>query len=109
MVKRTETSKIQEIYHQRVSACFGAALIFCLFGCKDVQRIYSYCVVDHVEKQVIYDQSHWVAHCDGDGSVVFPTRVKVGETVYYTPYYQDDDAVTTWATLRKSTSLYHRN
>lgn len=71
--------------------------MFCLFGCNQATlRTYSYCVVDHVERQIVHDQSSWIAHCDGDGSVIFPQRVDSGDLVYFTPYYENDDAVTVY-------------
>lgn len=76
--------------------------MFCLFGCKEeLSKVYSYCAVDQVERSVIHDQYGWIAHCDHGGTVVFPRRVAVGEEIYYTPYWVDDDSVTTFGYIKE--------
>ena len=71
-------------------------IAFCLLGCKELPvRSYAYCVVKEVEDRTPRNGYLWVAHCDGSGAVVFHSPVKTGDGVYYTPYYEGDDAVTT--------------
>lgn len=66
-----------------------------LFGCnKNIRVAYSYCVADTVERQILHDQSTWVTRCDGGDYVTFHSRVDPGQTIYYTPYYEDNDLAT---------------
>ena len=69
-------------------------LLLCLFGCgAKSHESYSYCAVTHVEKKEAVGHSLWIAECAGDSVVIFNRVVKEGDGVYYTPYYEGDDAV----------------
>ena len=71
-------------------------MLLCLWGCtKEHVKSYSYCAVDQVETPNPRNKYVWIAHCSGSGAVVFHSEVKAGDGIYFSPYYEDDDAVTT--------------
>jgi hypothetical protein len=76
--------------------------MLCLFGCA-TQKVttYSYCLVDDVKKDVIDDLSRWIVHCDGGGTVIFPRQVGIGEGVYFSPYYENEDPVTEYGYIKQ--------
>lgn len=79
-------------------------LAFCLIGCTDeIKRTYDYCVVDAVKHS---DHFGWEAHCNGGGTVMFSSEVKVGDEVYYSPFWVDNDSVTTYGYIK---SLHEHN
>lgn len=92
MAKRTDASQDSKVCHSR--AAFGLALVFCLFGCgAKKQETYSYCAVTSVDQKQEVGHLIWIAHCSDGNVVIFPRVVKEGDGVYFTPYWEGDDAV----------------
>ena len=73
-----------------------STLLFCLFHCKE-PKVPSdlFCLVDNVKYEEIDNVRCWVAYCSGSNTVIFNRPVELNDRVYYLPYYEDDDAVTT--------------
>lgn len=70
-------------------------LALILSGCRAApERHYDYCAVTDVEKQPDAVGGHWIAHCSDGSFVVFSGMIKEGTGIFYTPYYENNDAVT---------------
>lgn len=90
MVKRTATPQRSQVYYSRIAV----ALAFCLVGCRSVPlRTYSYCAVIRVQKKAGPSHPDYVAECADGSLVVFPQLVQEGQGIYFTPYWEGDDAV----------------
>lgn len=68
-----------------------------LVGCHPKERkpnVYSYCVVEGVEKLVEVGSTNWVTRCADGAVVILPRMIAKGQGIYYVPYELDSDSVT---------------
>lgn len=67
----------------------------CFIGCHSKQpKVYSYCVVESVEKVVEVGSTNWLTRCVDGAVVILPRMMVKGQGVYYVPYELDSDSVT---------------
>lgn len=94
MASRTAKAQGQGLQNLFKAGAACGALTFCLIGCHENSRSYSYCIVEKVDKRQDPTGVDYLARCNDGTLVVFPRVVHPDEGVYYTPYFVDPDSVT---------------
>lgn len=78
-----------------------------LCGCQASfeSRHFDYCAVTDVEKQPDVLGGYWIAHCSDGRFIVFSRMIQEGTGLYFTPYYENNDAVTTHGYVQRTEIL----